>query len=76
MIQPHVGKLLPYDAGFSDKAVFVPWLATNPDLLLLEEQKDEMGEELVPAMSGDSRSTGDFSAKEIFDVIHMVAEMV
>ena len=53
-----------------------PSLANYPDLQLLEECKDETGEELLPAVSGNSRSTGDFSAKEIFDVIHMVAKMI
>jgi hypothetical protein len=53
-----------------------PSLANYPDLQLLVECKDEMGEELLPVVSGNSRSTGDFSAKEIFDVIHMVAKMI
>ena len=53
-----------------------PSLANYPDLQLLEECKDEMGEELLPAVSGDSRSTRDFPAKEIFDVIHLVAKMI
>lgn len=76
MIQPHAGDFWLMTLVSPTRRCLRPSLANYPDLQLLEECKDEMGEELLPAVSGDSRSTGDFSAKEIFDVIHMVAKMI